>query len=349
VDQPESTPAERRFRWIYPFDLPLLVFVVAALVISRRAGVPISWYIIYDPRFDVPLISVLAYFLGILLLVRYTALRRVGTPTPVAFARFRIALWQRLRDPAFYYEFVRMLLAVKVCMLLYSNLKVHIPNINPRVFDAELWAIDRAVHLGLEPARVASLPLLHLLAAPIDYLYIAWYAVKILFLVHFVFFAPRRQAYWFLTCWVLLWGSGIALAILVPSFGPCYTHPQLYASLPTPQAHQLQGDLMTGYRAIMSGQTMAETYGGIAAFPSMHVGQAVLWTLFSIGHRTLFRIMAVYSAIVLFGSFYLGWHYAVDGYVAGGVALATWAATRPFFREPKAAEPPAPPPASATT
>lgn len=342
VDQPDSTPAERRFRWIYPFDLAVLLFTALAFTISRWKNVPVRWHVLYDPRYDQPLVTVLALFLAILLLIRYVGLRRAGLPVAVVAATFRRVALERLRDPAFYWEFARILLAAKMSMVFYSNLKVQIPRINPRLYDAELWAIDRALHLGLDPARLATAPLAHLLAPVVDLLYFVWYPIQIVFLVHFIFFAPRRRAWWFLTCWVLTWCVGIALAIAVPSFGPCYTHPELYRSLMTPQAHRLQAQLLAGYQALMTGMGgQASAYEGIAAFPSLHVGMAVLWALFTYGTR-LFRFLLVYAVITEVGSFYLGWHYAVDGYASALFVLLIWAATRPFFAEPPPVTPSAP-------
>ena len=33
---------------------------------------------------------------------------------------------------------------------------------------------------------------------------------------------------------------------------------------------------------------------------------------------------AAYAGVILLGSVHLGWHYAVDGYAAIGIALACW-------------------------
>jgi hypothetical protein len=34
--------------------------------------------------------------------------------------------------------------------------------------------------------------------------------------------------------------------------------------------------------------------------------------------------MLAYAAVILFGSIYLGWHYAVDGYVSIAVTYLIW-------------------------
>ena len=56
---------------------------------------------------------------------------------------------------------------------------------------------------------------------------------------------------------------------------------------------------------------------GISAMPSLHVGGATLCAL--LGCRTNKRLgiaLSAYAVILMIGSVHLGWHYAIDGYVA---------------------------------
>lgn len=56
---------------------------------------------------------------------------------------------------------------------------------------------------------------------------------------------------------------------------------------------------------------------GISAFPSMHVALAAMnmFFAFELGRR-IGLIALAYTGFIMFGSVYLGWHYAVDGYAA---------------------------------
>ncbi len=71
---------------------------------------------------------------------------------------------------------------------------------------------------------------------------------------------------------------------------------------------------------------------GISAFPSMHVALAMVNALFlreinrSAGHAAF-----AYVGLVLFSSVYLGWHYAIDGYVSILIVLALHALMRRLF------------------
>lgn len=68
--------------------------------------------------------------------------------------------------------------------------------------------------------------------------------------------------------------------------------------------------------------------GGISAFPSMHVAISI-WLALAWGsiHRVLGLVGAVFATLVMIGSVYLGWHYALDGIAAILGALAVWYAS----------------------
>jgi PAP2 superfamily len=57
--------------------------------------------------------------------------------------------------------------------------------------------------------------------------------------------------------------------------------------------------------------------------PSMHLATSFSFVLlgFSVNRR-LGTVSSVFAALIFVGSIHLGWHYAIDGYVA---ILGTWA------------------------
>ncbi len=68
---------------------------------------------------------------------------------------------------------------------------------------------------------------------------------------------------------------------------------------------------------------------GISAFPSMHVAAATLNALFlSERGRVLAAVGWSYVALILFGSVYLGWHYAIDGLFSVPATILIYAALR---------------------
>jgi hypothetical protein len=79
---------------------------------------------------------------------------------------------------------------------------------------------------------------------------------------------------------------------------------------------------------------------GISAFPSLHVGFAMLNALFVREYsRLLGNLALAYVAFVAVSSVYLAWHYAIDGYAAAIVVLVIYAVARkliPADRRPAA-------------
>src|SRR4030095_8812860 len=63
---------------------------------------------------------------------------------------------------------------------------------------------------------------------------------------------------------------------------------------------------------------------GVSAMPSMHVGTSVLFALAAPRRSVLRKLLAAFAVVIFIGSIQLGWHYAVDGYVAAGLARIFW-------------------------
>ena len=73
--------------------------------------------------------------------------------------------------------------------------------------------------------------------------------------------------------------------------------------------------------------------GSISAMPSMHNGSALLFALASGGWLPWIRRgLWAYVAVIFAGSIHLGYHYAVDSYVAWALALALWWTAEPVAR-----------------
>lgn len=218
----------------------------------------------------------------------------------------------------------------------FSVLKGAIAILSPFAWDRPLAALERWLHFGHHPYEY----LLWLFDFPgaifaINVAYNLWFVVLIATL--FTAAITNRDTvlrHRFLMSFMLLWLlAGFLLAMGFSSAGPCYFgrlgfgddfEPLMQALAETNAQYPIwalstQDMLWEGYTGIAAGSI------GISAFPSMHVANAVLFALYA-GRRSAVAgaVLWAFAAVILVGSVVLGWHYAVDGYAGGLLALLIW-------------------------
>ncbi|MBT8488252.1 MAG: phosphatase PAP2 family protein, partial [Gemmatimonadetes bacterium] len=217
----------------------------------------------------------------------------------------------------------------------FGAFKPEISQFRPYELDPWLAEIDRVVHLGQDPwLWLHAIPLRDALTAVLDQLYVRWYGVIGTVTLGVIVFGRLGARVRFLFGYVVLWSvAGTLLAILLASGGPVYFgglagDSERFASLLTyldtaaPLARRLQADLWLAY----VDPDVEMTFGGISAMPSLHVGVAAYFAFWA--RRAAWwagLITSVWAGGILLGSVHLGWHYAIDGYLA--IALA-WGAYR---------------------
>lgn len=233
-------------------------------------------------------------------------------------------------------------------MLLFSvftSLKSMIPDITTYSWDP-FWAdVDRTLHGGIDPWRILH-PLLGYppVTEAVNWVYTYWMFVK-----YFVLYAMllsikkpflRMQ---FFYAYALSWTiNGSLLAILWASGGPCFYEPltgvdrfgelMSYLKSVSPEdpipAIQTQAMLWEKYT-----KDIIDFGSGISAMPSLHVVAAFLFMMVGLHSHTIWKIAGVlfYISIVV-GSIHLGWHYAVDGYIATLTTYLFWRFSGWFLR-----------------
>ncbi len=196
--------------------------------------------------------------------------------------------------------------------------------------------VDRAFHLGNDPWR-----LLHrmfgfpIMTRVLDSLYWWWYAGLMVGITWQAWSLDRATRRRFFVAYVLTWiVLGTVVAHLMPSVGPCFlermtgdtTFEPLMAYLQSIHdqrplvAIPLQDVLWAAYREGRTDHWMA-----ISAMPSLHVAVPALFALTGWQtHRGLGLALWAYTVLILLGSVHLGWHYAVDGYLAIAGAYGAW-------------------------
>lgn len=226
-------------------------------------------------------------------------------------------------------------LALIATSIFFCISKSLIAHINPYDADPALSAIDRALHFGHYPHEFLTGPIDRLkLAGMIDGIYLLWFPAMFTANAWCIFFERndhRRMRF--------LWASflcgvvgGNVLAILLSSVGPVYFS-LYYPAITDPYAAFIAALQGADLKAIGVAAALLNVvrdpafpdFNSISAMPSMHV--AVAWMIafyaWSI-HRLAGAVAYVFAVAILIGSVYLGWHYAIDGYVGIFLAAFFW-------------------------
>lgn len=218
----------------------------------------------------------------------------------------------------------------------FSVLKGAITYFAPFSWDQWLADAERHLHFGRHPYEWLA----WLVDSPsaiglIDFLYNFWFVV-ILGTTFSACITERDSMlrHTYLLSFMLLWlVGGFFVAMVFSSAGPCYyarlglgdEYQALAAALmrasqsASVSALATQDMLWSGYKGLRNGNL------GISAFPSMHIGSAVLVALYATARSRAAGVIAwLFALAIASGSVVLGWHYALDAYGGAGIAVLAW-------------------------
>jgi hypothetical protein len=142
--------------------------------------------------------------------------------------------------------------------------------------------------------------------------------------------ALRQRYFWSMAMTIGLLGT--FSAIVFSSVGPVLYNDVYHSDRFSTLMASINQTSVGEYMRFASGY-LYETYlhgggkagAGISAMPSMHLAvvtlNALMLTRLS---RLLGAVAWVYLALILLGSVYLGWHYAIDGYFSIAVVALIW-------------------------
>lgn len=230
-----------------------------------------------------------------------------------------------------------MLIALLVYMSVFTQVKQNIPNIIPFSWDEFFMKMDYWLHLGNHPWELLQ-PLIGFpfVSFLISKCYAFWMIVMWMVWMWLAFdnrMSHLRSQFFF--AYMLIWmiGGGM-LALLLSSTGPVFYGTQ--GLIPDPYAPLMgylhEADKVFTIDALFIQDLLWKGYtgevslnAGISAMPSMHNATSLLFVLAAWPvSRKLGILLSVFAAIIFVGSIHLGWHYAVDAYLAYAVTFACW-------------------------
>lgn len=265
---------------------------------------------------------------------KYTYRGRPGGPLSSRDAWRRVGWDLRVGvlSPGRLLQAVLVLTAVTVFMDSFTVWKQAMPRFTTYRWDEAFAMLDASVHGGADPWRLT-----HLffggawITRLIDVIYVSWYAVFGFTVIGVAFARPSPLRNRFLLTFALaqiLLGTG--LAYLFASGGPVYFEHFTGGARFDPLLERLGSmDLRATFlqAVLLEGFTGASDFPGegISAMPSMHVAVAALIALLAGSRDGRLGLVAwAYAAAILLGSVHLGWHYAIDGYIAIAATAGLW-------------------------
>ncbi|RUW76497.1 hypothetical protein EN786_19050 [Mesorhizobium sp. M4B.F.Ca.ET.143.01.1.1] len=221
-----------------------------------------------------------------------------------------------------------------LCLAAFTTFKHEFSQMVPFFADRILARVDAVLHFG-DPwkwARALPIPafadwVLYVLYAHMWFVLLAGIVVIAAWLDD----ASKRERY-FLSLTVVVIVLGVIVRLAASSAGPIF-----YDRMFDPDMFQ---DLIASLKASAAGPDIlliadylyasytshkASIGTGISAMPSFHVAIAVLNALFLSGLKRWAGVIAwIYVGLIMFGSVYFGWHYAIDGYLAIVATVMIW-------------------------
>jgi len=318
-------------RWPYTFLVIVSALIgIAAVVLSQQLGVPLR-----DPEgflgpayVRLPALAFMFFALGII----PQAIRRSGfKQAPGAIVEILREEWRWTRVV----NIMTGLVGFYICYVSYRNIKSYLPLIRKDVlFDHDMLQLDHFLMFGNNPA-----PILHQLlgttvtAEVLATAYLS-YLPLIPITLGLVLTWSRNASLgaWYATALSLNWVLGAASYYILPTLGPAFFQPSMFADLPDSSVSALQIALFKNGTAFKADPTGSDIYG-IAGFASLHVSVVVTACLFfsRTGQRLAVRIAGyIFLLLTVLATVYFGWHYLADDFAGVfigwlAVSLGAWA------------------------
>ncbi len=219
---------------------------------------------------------------------------------------------------------VRGLVSFSAVLVVYSNLKTIKPLVVPWIVDDGLEAADRVFtgFTGLPNEAILGLDAGWFVWL-MDWSYMIFFPMFAFTMTLCFFRASARATRRLFSSLAVIMYLGILVYYLVPSLGTLFVHPQWYQHLLDTRTFEVGAMLISDQLALVDdpGQFVIGPFGGIAAFPSLHVAQSTVFLAVSwrFMRPALILLAPVYGLLIV-STVYFGMHYVWD--IPAGVLLA---------------------------
>lgn len=224
------------------------------------------------------------------------------------------------------------LMSFYLTYVAYRNLKSFLPFARDGRADAALLDLDAAMAFGSDPAQVLHALLgtgisAHVLST--GYVFFLVF-VPVSLGAALVWTRDLRRGYFWVTALCINWVLGALSYYVLPSLGPVYVRPELFADLPFTEVTRLQTQLLTHRVEVLASPHGTQNLHGIAAFASLHV--AIVFSAALVAHLVRTRRLLRWSlwaflVMTILATIYFGWHYLIDDVAGLGIgAVAVWLA-----------------------
>jgi hypothetical protein len=318
-------------RWPYTFAVCLSIAAgLWAFIASQSLGLPMR-----DPDgflgpayVRLPVIVLAFFAAGII----PAAIKRAGVRDIARGFREIVAEEWTVRR----FAYITMgLVTFYACYVSYRNVKSYLPVVREGVlYDHDMLQLDHFLFFGNNPAQVLHDTLgTGVSAQVLAAVYVSYLMLVPLSLGAFLVWSKDFSlGAWYATALSLNWVLGAVSYYIIPTLGPAFAQPSMFADLPETSAASLQQSLFKAGASFKEDPTGNHIYG-IAGFASLHVSVVVSACIFFVrtGQRRSLQIGAwIYLVLVVLATLYFGWHYVADD-IAGAfigwlsISIGAWA------------------------
>ncbi|HON77770.1 MAG TPA: phosphatase PAP2 family protein [Spirochaetota bacterium] len=204
-----------------------------------------------------------------------------------------------------------------ILIMIYMEHQFLVPLVNPHDIDNTLIILDRAMFAGHDPTVLLERITVPVLTEFLQIVYASFYFLP--FVLCLLVYRRGRRSDYHITASTIMLGFYLSYAgyYLCPAIGPQYT------------LDHLQGLPLSGLLTFECIRNLLGTLGGVArdCFPSGHTLVSVLTMLLAFRfHRSFAKIAVPWSALLVFATVYLRYHYVADVLAGLAIALVTWKA-----------------------